>query len=398
MSIRAPYLADKKIKAPYLRFVNARLHEMAQSELMSMIDPAILQHIKATDQNPKFRAYVIGHEGESHGRISPDNINYFRVAKRWFKSAIQNLHSKIKLGLTLFHSHFEGENQARNVIGEVVGKKLAEIGDRLSVIIAAYIKPEYANLPLDVASIEAEILLTDNNGEYAADVEDVSAIALGNSSVEKPGFEGATLLTQLFEFAEKYKGKVYEMELSIDDVKKVIKAESLKPSDLFTNADLSGDPSVKGLIESTEKQTAATFHDRFRRQEEKLKEAEGEGDKKKEELEKENKTLRTQVAKSKVDGLFAKAKEERKLTEKQEKFIEKKIKTFEPSEPEKLEDEFSSFLDDQIKDFKSIAADVFGEKEERESGDKKGGDGDGDDSDGNGDGDVHPIDSDPMIG
>ena len=62
MTISAPYLTDKKLSAPYLRFVGARLHEMAQSELMQMISPAIVQEIKRDDPKPKFRAYVVGHE------------------------------------------------------------------------------------------------------------------------------------------------------------------------------------------------------------------------------------------------------------------------------------------------------------------------------------------------
>lgn len=390
MKISAPYLTDKTIKAPYLRFVSARLHEMAQSELMAMIAPAIVQEIQARDPKPKFRAYVVGHEGESKGSISPDNQNWFKVIKTWFKSAIRNLHDKIRIGTPLFHGHEDERDPSRETIGEVVGKKLATIKDKLSVIVATYIKPEFATMPFDVASIEADIRLTDYKGEYAADVDDVHAIALANSAVEKPGFKNATLLTQLFEFAENNKNsfRSHDMELTVDDVKKVIKAEGLKPSDIFTNADLSDDPAVKGFIESTEKRTAATFHDRFRRQEEKLKEAEENADKAvkdaKEALEKENKKLKTDLAKSKTSSLFEKEKKDRSLTDKQIKYIEKKLGKFDPEDPEKIDEEFSAFLDDNIKEFKSIAADVFGEKEEKR-GEKTGegddnGDGDSDES------------------
>jgi hypothetical protein len=55
-----------------------------------------------------------------------------------------------------------------------------------------------------VASIEAEIdLNVDGKGNIIAnDVNNVSAIALGNSEIETPGFAGATLLGQLQAFAK----------------------------------------------------------------------------------------------------------------------------------------------------------------------------------------------------
>ena len=178
------------------------------------------------------------------------------------------------------------------------------------------------------------------------------------------------------------------MELSLEDMKKVIKAESLKPGDLFSNADLSEDPSVKGLIDSAERRTKASFHDHNTRTEEQLDKIREEEAEKKKEVEKENKKLKREVAKSKVDKLFETAKTDRKLTEKQVKYLEKRISKFEPDDPEKLDTEFSSFLDDNIKEFKSIAEDVFGEKKE-ETKEKTGdGDGNGDGDGGNGNGDT----------
>jgi len=400
MTISAPYLIDKKLSAPYLRFVGARLHEMAQSELMQMISPAIVQEIKRDDPKPKFRAYVVGHEGESSGSISADNFTWIKVVKKWFKSAIRNLHDKIAIGLPLFWGHSEENASTRERIGEVVGKKLADVKDKLSVIVATYIKPEFATLPLDVASIEADIRLRDDGKDYAADVDDVRAIALGSKDNEQPGFKGATLLTQLFEFAQDnqvlYRSK--EMELSLDDMKKVIKAESLKPGDLFSNADLAEDPSVKGLVDSAERRTKASFHDHNTRTEEKIEEVRADAKKEKEDLEKENKKLQTEVAKSKVEGLFAKAKTERKLSEKQVKYLEKKTSKFEPEDPEKLEEEFSSFLDDEIKEFKLIAEDVFGEKKEKSEEETGEGDGNGDGDGGTGNGDSKAsVDKNPFI-
>jgi hypothetical protein len=369
---------------------------------MQMISPAIVQEIKRDDPKPKFRAYVVGHEGESSGSISADNFTWIKVVKKWFKSAIRNLHDKIAIGLPLFWGHSEENASTRERIGEVVGKKLDDVKGKLSVIVATYIKPAFATYPLDVASIEADIRLRDDGKDYAADVDSVRAIALGSKDNEQPGFKGATLLTQLFEFAQDnqilYRSQ--NMELSLEDMKKVIKAESLKPGDLFSNADLAEDPSVKGLVDSAERRTKASFHDHDERMKDKVADVKAEGEKEKKDLEAENKTLKSEVAKSKVDGLFETAKTERKLSEKQIKYLEKKTSKFEPDDPEKLEAEFSSFLDDNIKEFKLIAEDVFGEKQKKDepkTGDGDGnGDGDGDGGNGNGDSEKS-VDANPFV-
>jgi hypothetical protein len=45
----------------------------------------------------------------------------------------------------------------------------------------------------------------DSKGNLVAtDIQDVSAIALGNSEIETPGFSGATLLGQLQAFAKEH--------------------------------------------------------------------------------------------------------------------------------------------------------------------------------------------------
>jgi len=165
----------------------ASLLEMAKSEIMEMVSTAQYMRIKLADSKPIFRAYVIGHEGTSTGTISSFGQKLGSVVKKWYQAAIRKLHDKIDVGLKLFHSHVDtNEHLGRMQIGEVVGKALKMIDDKLSVIVAAYIEPQFQKLSLDVASIEADIYLTDNDGVYEADVEAVSGIALGSSRVETP--------------------------------------------------------------------------------------------------------------------------------------------------------------------------------------------------------------------
>ena len=181
--------------------IRAQLRCMAESEIMAMISPDVLKDIKAKDAHPMFKAFVVGHEGEAKGNL----VGVGNIIKQWFKSAIEKLHGKISAGIRLFHGHAEtNATEGRVPIGEIVGKKLMDVKDRLSSVVACWIYPSYRHLPLDVASIEANVDFNqDNRGNFiVAGVEGVTGVALGNSAIETPGFAGATLLGQLQAFAD----------------------------------------------------------------------------------------------------------------------------------------------------------------------------------------------------
>jgi len=183
--------------------IKATLQEMADSEIAAMVDPARLKDIKAIDPHPLIKAFVIGYEGESRGNI----VGIGNVVKRWFKTMIHKLHEHVAAGVKLFSGHnpTTNEHEGRMSLGEVVGKKFMDIDGRESVAVACYIKPEFRHLPLDVASVETEIAVTtpDEFGKVdIVDIGPVTAIALGNSAVDKPGFPGATLIGQLQAFEQ----------------------------------------------------------------------------------------------------------------------------------------------------------------------------------------------------
>jgi len=184
--------------------IQGKLYAMAESEIVAMVPAEKLAEIKERDSSPLLKAYVVGHEGEARGNL----VGIGNVVKRWFRSAIEKLHDKIQSGLQLFHGHGPtNDNAGRAPIGEVVGKKLMDIEDRISSVVACWIYPDFRHLPLDIASIEADVDLRGDNTDqlYVADIGQISGIALGNSQIETPGFPGATLLGQIQAFAEKEK-------------------------------------------------------------------------------------------------------------------------------------------------------------------------------------------------
>jgi hypothetical protein len=187
------YLAKK-------RNISASVQEMASDVIRQYIDPVKYDEIKALDPAPLFKVFTVGQEGESHGKV----LGMGSVIKRWVRAAIQMMADKLNIGTKVFGYHgADNEHDGRIDVGEIVGKTLQKIGDKLSVLGIAYIKPEYRKQNFDIASIEADILMTkDKNAVNVVDIKEISGVALGNSAIHKPGFPGATLQGTLQEMAE----------------------------------------------------------------------------------------------------------------------------------------------------------------------------------------------------
>ena len=358
----------------------AKLQSMAASEIMNIIPSEIYHEIKEKDPTPVFKAYVIGHEGEATGK----KVGGLQVVKNWFSSAIKKLVDKLQFGTKLFHGHnLDSSHEGRQPIGEVVGKALKDIKNKLSAISIAYIYPEYRGLPLDVASIEADININPSTDSIeAVDVKDITGIALGNSMIEKPGFAGATLLSQIQAFAKDQSNKGDGNMPTLGEIKKFVSEEGISPSEVFGRDSLVDDPVVKGFVRAEVKEATTGEYAHRKRTDEKFQEKEKEWEEEKKKLEGKIKELHTESAKVKAADLFSKKAKERKLDDKQIKFIEKKKEGFTPEDPEKIEKEVDEFMDSVLEDYKSTA-EIFGIKEkekENKSGSEPNDEGSGEDN------------------
>jgi hypothetical protein len=354
----------------------ARVQEMADTDILSLIPASEYARIKKEDKNPLFRAYAIGHEGISEGRV----VGEGNIIKRWFASAIQKLHDKLFFGLKVFHNHGPtNEHKGRMPIGEIVGKALQNIGDRLTAIAIAYIKPKFRHLPLDVASIEAEIRLKESGGIYDADVSEITGIALGNSAINTPGFAGATLMAQIQAFAERkgsrsQGGQEMGFEFGLDDVRQYVKEKRVRPSDIFDLGTLTEDPQVLAWGKDyTAERVAGEFRGR-KKAEEDLEKAKTEAAEKLKVVEAKLKEKDTIYVKILVPGAFEKLAGERKLTAKQKAFIKSDLEKFSTEKVDAVEAELGKHIDGKLADLKKIT-DLLGLKDEGNGGDKdKGGD------------------------
>ncbi len=172
----------------------AKLQQMASSEILGIIPKDVLARIKLQNPHPLFQAYVVGHEGGADGTI----VGIGKRVLHWFSSAINKIWANLQYGTKIFHGHnLDSTHEGRKSIGEVVGKTVTTIASKTHAIAVAYIYPDYADLPLNVASIEADVRINDDNTVHDIDVGPITGIALGNSAFDKPAFEGATLLSQI---------------------------------------------------------------------------------------------------------------------------------------------------------------------------------------------------------
>lgn len=344
--------------------ITAYLQELSQDEIKENIAPDVYAKIKETDPTPLFRSYAIGHEGKSTGKF----VGFGTLVKTWFKSAIKAIVEKLKIGTKIFSLHnADSSHEGRISIGEVVGKALKKWGETLYAIAVVYIKPEFRALNLDVASIEADILLpmenVDNIQIKDIDVKEITGIALGDSAKDKPGFAGATLIASLQEFQNThFKKKSAEGEGEEMDLKAImdaIKAGGYTLSEVFSGDQIKSDKFVKGIIDeekgneySARKRIEGTHKTEKEAYESKLKEKDA-----------TIQTLTTGNLKMESKEVINNIIKERKLSDVKVKYINKDIDSFKPESKEKLTENINAFLDTKLDDFDKHA-EIFGIKKE----------------------------------
>jgi ribosomal protein L29 len=143
--------------------------------------------------------------------------------------------------------------------------------------------------------------------------------------------------------------------VTIDQIRDLIKAEKVKPSDLFGAETLADDPSVKGLIETDNRRAVSGEYAHRKRDEEGFNKTKAELEKQLNDLKAEANTLRIATATGKVRPLYDAQKATRKLTDKQAAFIEGRLEKFKPTKPEDVEKEFNFYLDSEVDEFGKIA-------------------------------------------
>jgi DNA-directed RNA polymerase subunit L len=333
-----------------MRTILAHSLEMAEADVLKYVDKDALSQIKNFDEHPQFAAYAIGHEGESGGDLTIQGQRVRGVKKKWLNDAIQSLYEKIKAGTKVFHLHAQtNEHEGRRSIGQVVGKALEVINDKLTAIVITYIEPAARAMGLDVASMEADLRIdTDGDSVIVSGIDEVTGIALASSKFNRPGFPGATLLATVQEMAGG--------TMTVEEIKGFLASNpKIRPSELFNSEVLKTDPVV---IHEVREATAGEYAHR-KRTDEAFDKARADWDAKEKQLQGDLKTAKSQALTGTVKEKAKALMESRKLDEQQAEYLSDYIKDFTIDDPENVEVELNKKLDDGLKSYDHLATKIF---------------------------------------
>lgn len=337
----------------------ARVLAMADDDVLGMISPMTIEHIKKAkgDPAPLFKAFRVGHEGEAQ----PNILGIGRTVQRWFQSAIEKLTDKLYLGTKVYHNHMPtNDEKGRSPIGEIVGKAMRHIEGALSSVAVAYIYPQFRDLPLDVASIEADLLVPKDAAAFDVqdvDVLSITGVALGNSQLSKPAFPGATLLAQLQAFAENTHPQG-EKKMTLEEIRTAIQEGKFKPSDVFDPKVLSTDPLVVDIVKDETQNLRGYQLRKLREADDKITALEGEKKALSEKLVGHERATVKAKAKEVFDAIVAerpKLKDDPRLV----KYVGRALdKGFEAKDEATLKADLNKFVDDQVAEYADLMGDV----------------------------------------
>ena len=342
------------------QYLTATIQAANQIELDELVDSTVLKNLKAREEHPEIRLYSIGHEGEAQFHLPGIGKKTFT----WVQAAVKAVADKLNPGTAVFDKHDPNTNShvGRTQIGEIVGKAVKQIGDRLNTLAAIYIYPQFKSRPLDVASFEADIEFS-NDGQQAwpTAINNVSGIALGNSGTATPGFPGATLLGAVQAYAvQAFAGEIGDNKMNQSDVKTAVKELGLKPSQIFEVGDIMGDSAVDAKVKEVTKEHFAMAK-RVGEERDASREQVAKLENEKAEMER---NLQRQTTQSKsaavLDSMLANP--ELKLDNKAKTFVKRNLKNFTATAADEtaLKTELDKFVDDSVKEYGELAKDVFG--------------------------------------
>lgn len=349
------------------QYLTATIQALSKSELDELVDPLVKRHIRENDPDPDIRVYSVGHDGEA-------NLHLPGIGNKtltWMQAAVRWVADKLRLGTAVFNRHDPNTNshEGRVQIGEVVGKAVKQIGDRLNTLAAIYVYPQYKSRPLDVASIEAEIEYAhDGVQAWPTEIKNVSGVALSTSDIDTPGFPGATLIGAVQAYVQAFKGEISgELTMNQSDVKTAVKDLGLKPSQIFAIEDIMGDTVVAAKVQES-KSVLQNAADRWKGEVDTLKEKATKLENEKADSDKKLQQFQIRSKSSSViDGILS----ERKFDDKAKKYIKRSLDdkfTTTATDEEGLKKDLGVFVDNANKEYQEVAKDIFGITGENTSG------------------------------
>jgi hypothetical protein len=331
--------------------VRAELQNLAKREILEMVPADTIARIKETDAKPEFKVYCVGHEGVANAQELSFGAKVVK-AYHYVKNMIFKIGERLQFGTPAFNGHGDtNDHSGREQVGELVGKAVKMVGDKLSALAVTYIYPQFRKLDLDIASIESEVEYIPkgvSSGDII-DVHKITGIALGSSKVNTPAFPGASCLGVLQAFSKD--NRKTEDKMDKQEIIDAIREAGLKITDLYTSDEIvASEPAKKA--KQTEYEHAKRIEKSLADEREKVITL----TKSLEEKDGKIKDLSGQVSQTQASSLFTKSAEDRKLNDTQKSFIQRRLSGFKSDKSgEELKLDFERYIDAEIKEFGEVA-------------------------------------------
>lgn len=347
-SFRRKKIETHQVQSFRQKIILSELQAFSNIDILSIIEPNILQEIKQNDPHPFFKAYIIAHEGTS----SPKIINEGYKEISWGKRAIKSIKNAIKKGIQFFKGHNEDNSiENRKSLGEVVGNIEKEIDGKLNNIVIGYFPPEHRNEVenYNICSMEAVWNIIQKSGKLIGDtIHELTGIALGNSNYENPAWAGAKEIACVQAFTNQERGIIMseDSKITFGIISSWIKDHNVWPSQLFSIDEIKKDREFKNISENENK--IIDLEKQNNEYQNELKSIQEQYDK-----------IKIEQQKSNISSRIEKIGIEQKWTDRQKKYILSKINEIKNYDDNGIEE----FIKSKTDDYK-ITAQIFNSETE----------------------------------
>ncbi len=269
--------------------IMATVRELSARDVVNKIGKSIYDAICRSDEHPMFIELKAAEEGMSTGQIEILPGVYESAKKWWPGNVIRELAEKLKpLGrkfAKLFTVHSDdndrfGENNPE--YGRIVAADSEKEDGKEVMTAIAYVDPgdtrdRIRSGELDTCSIEALVGFAHDGIQWmAGKVADAWGIMLADSSVDKPGFASAKLVSVVQELERKRVKEIVNdddddddsdhgdrgkkrgrrrkggrmADITLSEMKVQIGEQGITPDKLYPNEELLSMPLVKGVVDS----------------------------------------------------------------------------------------------------------------------------------------------------
>jgi hypothetical protein len=339
----------------YIQLEKVEIQNLADNVIDKNIDPSVRKEIEKKDKNPLFEIFRIAHTGIS-------KTTFIGIGTRiltWFSRAVKAIHERIKVRTKVFSGHVQNTNshKDRDQIGEIVGKFLESIGGKVDSYGIIYRYPEYRDREFDIASYEGNIgeLRIDREGNIIVSDQnpgEITGLILDQSEKSAPAFERAVKEGSL-QYAVQNLVEKGEKMLTKKEIADAIKEQGFSIEDFWKKEEILENTIVKEAMANDEGKQ--NLYNQNKRLEVDLHKAKADLN-----LEKErNEELQGKVDEKNSEILKLNSKEkieteisDRKLTPNRLKWVNRKMKDFNPSgEKHKLDKDINAAIDAALSEY-----------------------------------------------